>query len=769
MRKTNMCLLLLVLCRVLGQESGSIFDVIDEVEVAVAELLEDEGIDDDTDSSGEPLVDDAVEEVTGADDVTATTTADEDAEDDTVPLGDSSTADDTITDDTTEAVAEETDPEALLIEENDSLLEENEQLELELAEAMSILNQYRIQESELLQEYADEMEILSEFNGVITYIPEPIESLPVEEPIANDDDEDDDDDDDEYMETSLAMIAVIALGFLFLLLHSLRGMWISYTGSEFNQATYTLLIDSTLLVMLWCITAVLDYLDVFDLDISSILVGLALFTFFWLCMGLWLLFMCHRQGDVWKLLERQCLVPGERTPDIQRYTIMRQLFISPVYSASISESQLRPDFNLAGYLCRGLGEVMHTSFHITWVGYSFIVASIILWRMVIVHSHLVEIIVLWSLPGVIFLSILLVIFKLLRVYAALVPSEIKQELQVSATRFLSTQEVRDCIARPRYLRGTIDEDLMRSCICCKINPFKMTCAYLFLNRYPNRHELLFWFDSYGPTFLGILAQALAVLLNFWVTGIIMFYIPIFMDSVEEGAIYLVGLALLVWVVTAFYLIPKMFIYLCLTTKIELMKERRLVEDTIADSRKNIIMGTIKIYRQLKMIYREVKGREEGEEKGQLLQFMKKISEEIFLLVSTNRKTIHVTEIDEVLNLIGIRLHEDELRLFAKECAPDKNNLITLKNFKISIERVLYGFEMKPHEVVKYILAEHFRKKQKINIGDLNEFFGEWSWHFSDDDIREFLIEAQSLADELGYFRHEDVANMIRINVEACPK
>ena len=200
-----------------------------------------------------------------------------------------------------------------------------------------------------------------------------------------------------------------------------------------------------------------------------------------------------------------------------------------------------------------------------------------------------------------------------------------------------------------------------------------------------------------------------------------------------------------------------------------MKERDIIEEVISESRKNTIFKTIRIYRQLKMIYRELKGKQEGEEKGFILQQMKKIAEEVFLLVSTNRKTIHVTEIDEVLNLIGIRLQEDELRLFAKECSPDKNNFVNFRGFEIAVERILFGFDMNPHEVVNYILNEFFKGKQKINISELNEFFNEWSWHFNEDDLREFLKEVQPLAEEDGYFKFEHVANMIRINVEACPK
>ncbi|OMJ76737.1 hypothetical protein SteCoe_23852 [Stentor coeruleus] len=774
MLKTNIFILLLFCFAVVSQESGSILDSISEVEIIESDASEEEIIssEDTTDSSGEPLTDSATEESTGTDEVTETTTIDENADNDTIPIGDASLEEEDIVEENsdTENDEEEVDPIEEMIEENSSLETVNSELESELIETLEQLNVYRINEAEKLKQYAKEMELLADYNNLILDEPEPLEIEGTGTKTEIDDDDDDDDDEDEDLETSMAMIAVVGLGFLFLLLHSLRGLWLSFVGSELNLGVYTLLIDTTILVMIWCILAFLEYLDVFDFDLSTILVGLVIFTTFWLFLGLWLLFLSHNQSQNWKRMENMVVIPEGRTAELDAYSMMRQLFISPVYTAPTTESQLRPNFDMANYLSRSLGDIIHNTYHITWVGYSFIIIPIIIWRIVAFQTYFIEIILLWSLPGCIFLTVLILLIKLKRIYSALISENFTGELKVSMMKHLPDDDIRKAIPKPKYLKGKIPEDPERGLICCKVNPFKMTCAYLFLSRYPNRHELLFWFDSYGPNFLCILTQSLVVLHSFWMTGILLYYFSIFVDEVDDLGIYLVVLALVIWLVTGFYLMPKLFVYLALTTKIELMKDRKLIEEVTDESRKKTIMTTIKIYRQMKMIYREKKGNDsEGEQKAPILHYMRKIAEEVFFLVAGQRKTIYVTEIDDVLRLIGVRLNEDELRLFAKECSPDKENFIFISGFMIAIERVLYGYDMDPHEIVRFVLKDHFGKKQKLTVADLNDFFNEWSWHFNEENMKEFLLESQSLADESGFFKNEEIANMIRINVEANPK
>jgi hypothetical protein len=779
----------LLLSLVISDNTGSIFSTIKDPNIQTVDPSDDD-TDSTEDSSGKPIETSSSQDQADDDFVTQRPVQVSAYEVSPVPIGDTvksqPSAESNETAQASSPATETYDPAQQLMSENQELAQSNEQLEQQLSQVLSLLNTYRLKEVQRLEYYSQEMEKLSDYNIDVNYVLQNYQTpnttdaaVTANYTYANDTSNStlsvfmNSNSSYNEMEISLAMVCILGLGFIFLFFHKLKGIWLLYSGSELNQGIYTLLVDSTILALLWCLVAVLRWFNAFNLELFKILLGLVFFTFFWVAIGLWLVFVSYLQIQKWKKFENLCVIPGEKSRDLNIYLIMRLLFISPIYTATVTEAYLRPNFNFAGYLSRSVGDTIHKYFHINWIGYSIVIGILIIWRYGIRNDELYEIIILWAYPGVAFVFSSLILFKLYRVYNKLVPDTLIQQIEASTIKYQSSDELRRCIPKPKYLKGKIDESVLRTCFCCKVHPFKMTCAYLFLSRFPNRHELLFWFDSYGPTLIGIIVQVQIIVQAFWLAATIMYYIPKFIDKANQASSIigppLVVLASLIWAFTSFYIIPKIFIYLSIITKIELMKDRKIIEDVISDTRNSMTLRTIKIYRQLKMIYREIKGRQEGEEKGQLLHYMKKISEEVFLLVSNNRKTIHVVDLDEVMNLIGVRLDEDELRLFAKECSPDRNNLITLKNFKIAAERILYGFELNSHEVVRAILKEYFSKKPKITINDLNELFNEWSWHFADEDLREFLIETQTLADPSGYIRHEEVANMIRITVEACPK
>lgn len=107
-------------------------------------------------------------------------------------------------------------------------------------------------------------------------------------------------------------------------------------------------------------------------------------------------------------------------------------------------------------------------------------------------------------------------------------------------------------------------------------------------------------------------------------------------------------------------------YLTLTSKIEMKKDRKIVEDVILHEKVEKAKMVVRIYRQFKMIYRE----RYEEAKGQLDENIRKFSQELFYLIADpDSRTVSISQLEDLLALCGVRLNEDELRLFAKECAP----------------------------------------------------------------------------------------------------
>ena len=74
---------------------------------------------------------------------------------------------------------------------------------------------------------------------------------------------------------------------------------------------------------------------------------------------------------------------------------------------------------------------------------------------------------------------------------------------------------------------------------------------------------------------------------------------------------------------------------------------------------------------------------------------------------------------------------------------------------------------RPRVLVKRLLTGYFKdnlgkKLYEVGIEDLREFFRDFAWHFSDEDIEEFVAEAQ----EVGI---ENVPVMMQDNMECSYK
>ena len=227
MCKTNIFLTLLISSTVLSQQSGSIFEGIDEPAIVTSDPSEEAS--DQVQEPPGPLSDNSEVIQTGSDTVTNPNTKDTEAEKSTIPVGDMVKKQDTESTTVETSTNPTEDPKEALITSNQELSDGNQDLEAQLMNSLILLNEYRAKEEIRLKEYTKEIQVLSDVDLQIADSPE-IFITPTEDDTtqkqndSENNNDDDDDDEDEDMEVSLAMIAVIGLGFLFLLLHSLRGL-----------------------------------------------------------------------------------------------------------------------------------------------------------------------------------------------------------------------------------------------------------------------------------------------------------------------------------------------------------------------------------------------------------------------------------------------------------------------------------------------------------------------------------------------------------------
>ncbi|CAG9315358.1 unnamed protein product [Blepharisma stoltei] len=562
---------------------------------------------------------------------------------------------------------------------------------------------------------------------------------------------------------------ILAIGFIFLILQDLYKIFQRNLQKSLMPPLHSILADLSILVVLWFITSFLYYLNIipnFENELNIIIIGFALFISIWLFTGFSLVLIGNMYAEKWKnILDGK--INAEGNSFIEEILEIKKGFTKTNYQPCPIEMRLDDGFDFGEYLCKSLGKVIKESFHVTWMGFIVTVIIILLWRIVLFMGNQAEIVFLWIIPAFEIFTSIIFLMKLKSIYKQLIPQD---KARMSLTKNLNKYFIESTTKYPSYLDGVIPNieisEPRSRLFLCQINPFKLSCCYIFQGRPPNRHELLFWFDSFGPRFLLYSTQGLLMVSSLWITSCALIYIPSFYSQSNINAV-LFSLSFFIWLLLIWYLIPSIIYWLVLTTKIELMKDQKIINEIICESLKNKVKRTVRIYRQLKMIYRDIKRTKTGEEKISLLNNMDKFVEETFFLVaSTKLKIIPARNLEKILDLFGMKLNRDELRLFCKECSPDENDNICICNFKSAIERFLLGYELRPYEATKFVFETHFKLKGEITISlkEIRNFFNLWIIHFGVEDINGFICDVKGLEGSFGQIKIEDIASMVQTHV-----
>jgi hypothetical protein len=514
-----------------------------------------------------------------------------------------------------------------------------------------------------------------------------------------------DDDNGDDLEASTDMVYVVALALIFLLLSTMR-VWLGHHIDTYLTPTiYTLFFDISLLALLAIVTGIINHMDWFDRDkisLKRIMYGLGLFIVFWFLLGLWLVLSAQSMTRRWFKAESECVdlrrvsqnyedayleYYAEEGPQISyrqfasaqsamQYAVMRQEFICPTYLPYTTEMFLRNDFNLAEYLSKCFAEVIERGMQLSGIGFAVLLLCVGTWRLIIYFGFKTELTLFIIIPIVSIFLCLLVLEKLKSVYFQLVPEVLDpHEFHLPADNFSRNPMMNvDKVPIPPYLVGSLEilqsPDNPYTCCGIRTNPLKLTCAYIFIGKYPNRHELLYWFDSYGPQFLLGLLQGVALILTFWMVVILIYYVPMLFDELAVWGIMAAVAAVLIWMFEAMYLLPEGLRFLTLTSRIEQMKDRRKVDEVITSSRSQRSLKTVQLYRQIKLIYREM-SRDEGKADFQgdapLPETMEQHIQEVFnLTCDPVTQLLEVPQLSDALELCGIKATNDELRVFIWE-------------------------------------------------------------------------------------------------------
>lgn len=404
------------------------------------------------------------------------------------------------------------------------------------------------------------------------------------------------------------------------------------------------------------------------------------------------------------------------------------------------ENYLRINFDFGEYLARCVSDSLASIYSFTWFSYCIVMIGIALWRIVVFLGNTALYLTFALFPFLLILSLACVIYKLQAVYYALIPDSRDPEdfnfpLDPDPVTIDPLWSVKN-LKQPPYLAGKVeskDHENALIKICCALwHPYELSYAKIFEGRYPNRHEVLFWFDSAGPKFIICLIQAAAILLVLWTVVVILYYIGFFADEVDLYAIIIIALSFVLILFVLLSQIPLAVRLLSIVSNIGMMKNKPILYATLTSAKEKRAENNLRMYRQIKLFRREiVKKKHPGEEKRAKadLHIQKLASEAYQLYVDGDANHISLDRLEEVLHQCGSTLKEDEMRVFANECVDKKTKRIYLAEFLEAVESFQHDVAMQPQFVVESVLRDYFREKfprnlnvQSVKLNDITKFF-----------------------------------------------
>lgn len=554
---------------------------------------------------------------------------------------------------------------------------------------------------------------------------------------ANKPEEDEDSQEQPDFEASSAMTFVMGIVLCFFFFQGAQYFLGSQLDSYLEPTLQALFSDVTVLTVLWAVTFIIYYSDIVEedsFDLKKVLVGLGVFILVWLLLGLWLLFAAQSHSRKWRQIEDECSdmrklknsyeeAYNEHRQDqddkkfkakraAMQYAVMRQEFIRPTYQVPVSEIVLRSDFELSEYLSRCLAKIVDDTFQLSWLSYCILVAAVVLWRLILLCSLTTQLVVLIIVPLMVCFVLLTLKSHLQDIYYELVPY-ILDPYEVHLIDNFSKEPLQnvDKTPRPPYLRGKLP-GRQESTEALGGHPLKLTCAFIFGGIFPNRHQVLFYFDSYGPRIILYCLQGIYIISVLWLTVLVLFYVKTLWSMIHAYSIIVIAVSFALWVLVSCVYLSECIRGLCLATKLELMKDREQIRAVVCKGKADRAIRAMKMYRKLKLIYRE----QNQEVQVSLPAKQQALLIEVYELQSIDG-SLPISSLDAVVMLLGFELEGDELRHLAKECEPvkpsqDAKFMISFENLLKAVSRLMSSSQLKPEAVAKRVLRTYFKQMQR---------------------------------------------------------
>lgn len=634
-----------------------------------------------------------------------------------------------------------------LLSSNKALKKSISSLEAQLASGVQELNMYRQIAAKKLKQLADEMDEQVKINQELTQTLEldsegqkqsqeltsflQVSESNLTEPGKVIYNSTNDDDDDDEKEESFEFIFVIGLLFMFLVMESIK----YYSDKVLYSAFFKALVSLIVVLGLFCVVAAVmtifvakDVFDDSDLYFDMVYRGFFVFVLSWLGIGLWIVFACQSFAIIWERAEDR-LCKNQVDESNKEFGIMRKLFISNPYLPVFTERVLRPDFNFSEYLKQSVAETLIQVFSLSPLTFILIIFQMFIWRLILTSSNTTQTYFILTFSILLLILSVTCLLKCKKICSALIPSE-GQNLGIE---YDYNSQIN--IPLPNYLKSRIpgpDSDL----VLFSIYSLKLTCSYLFLGVYPNRHQLLFWMDSFGVKLMISLIQLCILNLSLWSTLMFLYFPSLYSSSYFQ--IVFLSISSLCAAVTIFFILPLWIKFLTISSSVEMMKKTETISKVVQMTQSQRMKRNWRLLNQFQSLYRDLLMDTSNEKLPKLDKDLKYLIREAFELSSSNWKIFYM-DVKYLLHRLGVEMDNDQFRVFLKDCDLDEDDFVGFKNLIKGVKRLRSNLNKRPKTVISQVLKNYF-EKDLLSVAEVSEFLQKNRWFMKAEDIHEFLVD-----------------------------
>ena len=579
-----------------------------------------------------------------------------------------------------------------------------------------------------------------------------------------------------------SVLTFAVLGFFMLLLAKLANYISSILNEDLLKTLDSIFRDIIIIAIIVIVAGALNYFDAivffeYYANFEAVNLGLLIFGLLWILLALFLIIMAQTYIKEWKDYESEydkrdiifrqyedLYYNTQRTKELNtefkhhrrqlEFFLMRQEFITPSFLPVFGEDFLRDDFNFSAYLGKCVSKVNQQAFRFDFL--TFLTIAITTGFAALAHWYIKHLLIklLIVFPILLLIPLRILARKMKRIYRQLV-TIVESPYDFSLAKFENTRLPLiniEKLSMPTYLSQRR-----------ALSQFRDTW---YTAATANRHLLLYWLRSPGFS-IRILHSILVMHLE-WIAYFIL-ALSFGVEKFDSPFYWIgVGVAVLVSMHNLFFILPQILRLAAITNNIQMLKDRKLVQEVTEQKMHQRQRTMQNIYSVLKSIRRQsiAVGRD-THLRLYIVDHVREIFQE--LRGPKNDKAITYTRLVSLAHLCGRDLNEREAIILAHDVTCKNSGNITFDEFMDALEKISADVSANPVEVSKTVLKNLTSTvSSTVSLKNLKTSLEKLDL-FDENDINSLLEEVKYLPLEHAQYSLNIIATLIRDSIEGMPR